>query len=351
MTDARFPFPIPFGWFCVGQPGEFEAGTPRALYYLATHLVGWRDDAGALHVQDAFCPHLGAHLGHGGKVDDGCITCPFHGWKFDAEGANVAIPYSERLNRKARLRTYPVVEVNGLAFVWYHPDETVAPMWELPALPECDDDEEWVPVLSTSYEIGTTWQEMAENGVDSAHFRYVHNTATVPELDSYDTSTFPVAAMRSSQKFQTPRGIVEGRIDSTSYGPGMSAVHFSGFADLLNLAVTTPIDRDRCIIRFNFRVKSLGDAKMTQGVGQAFANEVHKQVLEDKVIWEHKAHLVRPALADTDGPVMKFRKWCTQFYAEGVDEGDERTVFTPPWWPDRADEAPAKATASARIEG
>ena len=27
---------------------------------------------------------------------------------------------------------------------------------------------------------------------------------------------------------------------------------------------------------------------------------------------------------------------------------DERTVFPPPWWPDRADEAPAKATASAR---
>ena len=53
-------------------------------------------------------------------------------------------------------------------------------------------------------------------------------------------------------------------------------------------------------------------------MGKAFANEVHKQVLEDKPIWEHKAHLVRPALADTDGPFMKFRKWCAQFYAEAV---------------------------------
>src|SRR3712207_9563638 len=95
----------------------------------------------------------------------------------------------------------------------------------------------------------------------------------------------------------------------------------------------------------------MGDEKTTQGVGRAFADEVHKQVLEDKPIWEHKAHLVRPALADTDGPFMKFRKWCAQFYAEGVDAGDERTVFPPPWWPDRADEAPAKGTASARIGG
>ena len=67
------------------------------------------------------------------------------------------IPYSERVNRKARLRTYPVVEANGLTFVWYHPDETVAPMWELPVFPEFTDDADWAAVTATSYEIGTTW--------------------------------------------------------------------------------------------------------------------------------------------------------------------------------------------------
>jgi phenylpropionate dioxygenase-like ring-hydroxylating dioxygenase large terminal subunit len=343
---SRLPFPVPFGWFCIGEPDEFPTGKPRAIYYLARHLVAWRDELGALHVQDAFCPHLGAHLGHGGEVKDGCIQCPFHGWTFDGDGANTNIPYSERTNRKARLRTYPVVERNGLSMVWYHPDESVAPMWEVPEFPEFNGDPEWTRVMSTSYEIGTAIQEMAENGVDAAHFRYVHDTATVPELDSYETG-FPTAAMRSSQKFPTPRGVVEGRIDSTSYGPGTSLVSFSGFVDLLNLAVTTPIEADRCIVRFYFAVRSLGDAKTTEGVGKAFANEVHKQILEDKPIWEHKAFLPRPALADTDGPFTKFRKWYSQFYAEGVDDG--RDAYPPPWWPDRADEAPAKATASARI--
>jgi hypothetical protein len=124
-------------------------------------------------------------------------------------------------------------------------------------------------------------------------------------------------------------------------------VEFNGIVDTLNLAVTTPIERDKCIIRFNFRFKTMGDESTTRNVGNAFVNEVHKQVLEDKPIWEHKAHLVRPALADTDGPFMKFRKWCAQFYAEPV--GDERTVYPPPYWPDRVDEAPQKATASARL--
>ncbi len=308
--------------------------------------MGWRDETGDVHVQDAFCPHLGAHLGHGGTVEGCEIACPFHGWKFDAEGRNTDIPYSDRTNAKGRLRTFPTVEANDLTFAWYHPDESVAPMWDVPTFPEFGEDPAWSTDIRTSYEVETTWQEMAENGVDAAHFRFVHNTATVPELESYETS-FPVSQMRSSQKFPTPRGVMEGRIDTMSVGPGISLVSFSGIVDTLNLAVTTPIARDRCIIRFNFRFKTMGDLETTQGVGKAFVHEVHKQVLEDKPIWEHKAHLVRPALAAEDGPFMKFRKWCAQFYAEPVSA--ERTVFPPPWWPDRVDEAPQKATASARL--
>jgi phenylpropionate dioxygenase-like ring-hydroxylating dioxygenase large terminal subunit len=121
---------VPFGWFCVGYPEDFPTGEPKALFYFDRHLVAWRDETGELHVQDPFCPHLGAHLGHGGKVEGCEIVCPFHGWKFDAEGVNTDIPYSERVNKKGTLRTYRVVERNDLCFAWYHPDPEVAPMWE-----------------------------------------------------------------------------------------------------------------------------------------------------------------------------------------------------------------------------
>jgi phenylpropionate dioxygenase-like ring-hydroxylating dioxygenase large terminal subunit len=346
MTN-RYPFPIPFGWFCVGYPEDFPAGEPKPLYYWDRHLVGWRDAEGAVHVQDAFCPHLGAHLGHGGTVDGCEIVCPFHGWRYDAEGANTAIPYSERLNRRARLRTFPTIERNGVVLSWYHPDGA-APLWEVPEIPELDGHPDWSTVIRTSYEIDASVQEMAENAVDSAHFRFVHNTAEVPTLEEYTTG-FPEAVMRSSQKFPTPRGVMEGKIDTHAWGPGVSLVAFSGIVDTLNYAVTTPIGPDRCVVRFNFCVKTMGDEKTTSGVGRAFVAEVDKQVREDKPIWEHKAHLVRPALADNDGPFMKFRKWAAQFYAEPV--GDDRLVYPPPYWPDRLDDAPAKATASARYMG
>lgn len=342
--EQRYPFPIPFGWFCVGYPEDFPAGEPKALYYFGQHLVGWRDHEQQVHVHDAFCPHLGAHLGHGGTVEGCELVCPFHGWRYGVDGANTDIPYSDRVNRKARLRPYPTVERNGLVMAWYHPEEA-APQWEVPEIPECNDHPDWSTTIRTEHVIDAGLQEMAENTVDSAHFRYVHNTATVPEIIEY-TTNFPEAVMRSSQKFPTPRGVMEGQINTHAWGPGFSLVNFLGIIDTVNLATSTPIEADRCVVRFNFRFKTLGDEKTTRNVGRAFVAEVDKQVREDKPIWEHKAHLVRPALADNDGPFMKFRRWYAGFYAEPV--GDERLVYPPPHWPDRMDEAPAKATASAR---
>ena len=50
-------------------------------------------------------------------------------------------------------------------------------------------------------------------------------------------------------------------------------------------------------------------------------------MIQDTPIWENKAYLARPALADTDGPFTKFRKWASQFYAEGIDTSAE--VYEP----------------------
>ena len=87
MASSRFPFPTPFGWFQVAFPGDLEPGEVTPLNYWSRELVLWRDAAGDFHLQDAFCPHLGAHLAYGGTVRDDELQCPFHGWRFDGEGA------------------------------------------------------------------------------------------------------------------------------------------------------------------------------------------------------------------------------------------------------------------------
>jgi len=300
MASRRFPFPIPFGWYQVAFPDDLAPGEVTPLSYWNRELVMWRDASGGFHLQDAFCPHLGAHL-------------PFHGWKYDGTGACTNIPYSERTNRKARLRTYPVIERNGFVLAWYHPFEE-APKWEIPLIPEIGDPA-WSDLYSSSYVIRTIPQEMSENGADPAHFRYVHGTDTVAEVEKYDTDG-PCSVMLSKQTYVTPRGVTEGRIDVYNYGPGFSKVWFSGIVDAINIATTTPIDEERTQVRFNFIVRKLDDAKLTSTVADAFVKEINKQIQEDRPIWEHKSFLPSPALADTDGPILKFRKWYSQFYAE-----------------------------------
>ena len=318
---TRSPFPVPFGWFQVGWPGDVAPGEAKPLRFFGGHQVLWRDEDGVAHVQDAFCPHLGAHLAHGGKVVKCEIACPFHGWRFDGEGTNTLIPYSGRTNAKGRLRTFPTIERNGLIMAWYHPFGD-APKWEIPEVAEFNDPEHFTAVQTRHYTIEAPWQDLAENGVDSAHFRFVHNTEQVPELRGYDVDG-PRTSMRSLQKFPTPRGVVDGTIDADSWGPGFSVIHFGGIVDTVLMGCNTPVSANSCEMRFTFTVRKLGDDALDSTVGDAFVNEVHNQVIQDTPIWENKAYLARPALADTDGPFTKFRKWASQFYAEGIDTSAE----------------------------
>ena len=317
-STERSPFPIPFGWFTVGWPDDVKPGETKDLEYFGKHLVLWRDDNGVAHLNSAFCPHLGAHLAFGGSVHGDELACPFHGWRFTGDGKNSLIAYSQRTNKKACIDHFPLVERNGLLMAWYHP-EGIEPQWEIPEVPEFGDPENFTAVETREYTIAAPWQDLAENGVDSAHFRYVHHTEEVPELVGYEVDG-PFTHMKSIQKFPTPRGVVDGHINADSFGPGFSVIHFGGIIDTVLMGCNTPISANKCHMRFTFTVRKLGDDEaLNSSVGQAFVDEIHKQVQEDGPIWENKAYIARPALADTDGPFTKFRKWASQFYAEGID--------------------------------
>lgn len=61
---------------------------------LGKNLIVFRGESDEAHVFDAYCAHMGAHLGVGGTVLPGdCLQCPFHGWIFDGKtGQCVQIP-------------------------------------------------------------------------------------------------------------------------------------------------------------------------------------------------------------------------------------------------------------------
>jgi nitrite reductase/ring-hydroxylating ferredoxin subunit len=307
-----FPFPAyPNGWFQVAYADEVAPGVVVPLEYFGQELIAFRDEAGAIAVLDAYCPHLGAHLGFGGKIEGGTVRCPFHSWRFDGCGRCVDVPYAKKVPAKAQVRAWHAREVNGLVMVWHHA-EGQPPGWEVPALAEVGSDD-WTPYERRRWTIRTRNQEMAENAVDSAHFHFLHGTTNMPsstaEVEGH------VLRVVSTTGMSTPRGGVDGTVESTSHGFGYSTVRFRGIVDTLLVSSTTPIDEERVDHRFSFTIKKLADKDVTQGVGKAFIREVTRQLEQDIPIWEHKRYFDRPVLCDGDGPIGVFRRWASQFYS------------------------------------
>ncbi|MFO0692501.1 MAG: Rieske 2Fe-2S domain-containing protein [Polyangiales bacterium] len=324
MTSSRyFTPPIPNGWFQVAYEDELTPGSVVPLKYFGKDLVLFRTESGEIGLLDAFCPHLGAHLGHGGKVKGENLECPFHAWQFGANGKCNAVPYAKHMPRKADIGTWRIKIVAGLVMAWHHA-EGKEPEFELPdELPEFGTKDgtrnpEWMGYEKRKWTIRTNNLDMAENQVDSAHFHYVHGAKNMPQSEgSVDGAIMRVT---SQTLMSTPMGEVMGTVQSTSWGFGFNTIRFTGIAETLLVSSVTPIDDDRVDVRFSFMVKSLGGASITKGVGKAFMAEVERQLEQDIPIWENKVQHERPLLCDGDGPIGVFRRWVQQFYSWPADK-------------------------------
>jgi nitrite reductase/ring-hydroxylating ferredoxin subunit len=311
VPSPRFPFPIPTSWFPVAFSDELPPGAVRALRLFGRDLVAWRGDDGAPHLFDAHCPHLGAHLGVGGRVEGNALRCPFHAWRFDGTGRCVEVPYARKIPPRARVRAWPVREQAQLVLAW-HDAAGREPWFEVPAVPEFGSPE-WTEPERREWAVRSCLQEMAENTVDEAHFRYVHGTRAVAETESVRVEG-PVLRLVSRNRVGTPRGEQTGRIEIEAHGLGFGTTRFSGIADLLLVSTGTPIDADHVHMRLQFSVRRLADSDTTRGVGRAFLAEIERQFAQDIPIWENKIHLPRPLLCDGDGPIPTLRRWSRQFY-------------------------------------
>jgi len=310
MADRRYPFPLPFAWSTVARIDELDPTEVTRFRAVGRDLVAWHDGTD-WHVFDAYCPHLGAHFGVGGRVEDGCLVCPFHEWSFDADGANVAIPYADRPNRKARVGSYETRVRNRHLMFWYHPDPAVGPTFEIPdAL--LDDA---VECMRFTRRIKTIWQELAENAVDLAHFVSVHGMSKIGEMGQIEMDG-PLRTVRSKQSFQTSKGEFEGAIESRSYGPGVGVVTFELMSKVTLISASTAIEDGEMEVRQTL-YHAAGD-DLGAKIGTAFGAEVQRQFDQDIPIWENKRYQASPALAPIERPVTEFRRWAKQFYVEPV---------------------------------
>ncbi|MEE2702740.1 MAG: Rieske 2Fe-2S domain-containing protein [Myxococcota bacterium] len=314
-----FPFPVPDGWFQVSYSDELAAGEARPIHYFGQDLVLFRTEQGHARVLDAHCRHLGAHLGHGGRVEGERLRCPFHAWEYDGQGQCVHIPYAKKIPPRARVRAWPVCERNGQVLAWHHGRDE-PPSFEIPEVPEFHS-EEWSGFERRDWIVRSCNQELAENTVDQAHFRYLHGTNSVAETEI--ATDGPRLRVTSRSKVETPRGEASGVIEIQTYGFGFGVTRFKGVVETLVVTTGAPIDRERVHMRLGLSVRKLPTSDATRGVGKAFIAEIERQFEQDISVWENKVHLERPVLCDGDGPIGALRRWSHQFYSTEANEAGD----------------------------
>jgi phenylpropionate dioxygenase-like ring-hydroxylating dioxygenase large terminal subunit len=82
--EAAAPAKFAKGWYLVCWSADLEPSQVKPLRYFGKNYVLFRGEDGKATLLDAHCPHLGAHLGYGGRVEGNDIICPFHAWRFVA---------------------------------------------------------------------------------------------------------------------------------------------------------------------------------------------------------------------------------------------------------------------------
>src|SRR5438309_4372798 len=176
-------------WHVVAYEADLPEGQPVGARLLDEDLVLWRVGED-VHVWRDLCVHRGARLSLG-SVQDGTLTCPYHGWTYGGDGRCVRFPAhpGQRPPATACVTVYQVRRRYG--WVWVslgRPPHDVADFeqWE---------DASFRKVHCGPYQVEASGPRLVENFLDVAHFPYVHQgllgDPAHPEVGDYTAEIGP----------------------------------------------------------------------------------------------------------------------------------------------------------------
>lgn len=161
---------VALGWYFALPSSDLKVKAVKPIQMCGQELVLFRGEDGKVSALDAFCPHMGTHLGKG-KVVGNTVRCFFHHWQFNGDGACTRIPCQDEIPAKARVPSYQVREAFGA--VWVYPSSEAAP--PLADFPEIPHTEKTTIEFGQSYERTCHHHVTMINGIDPQHLKTVHD--------------------------------------------------------------------------------------------------------------------------------------------------------------------------------
>ncbi|MEM7735907.1 MAG: aromatic ring-hydroxylating dioxygenase subunit alpha [Deinococcota bacterium] len=180
-------------WLPVASSEEIN-GTPKQVLVLGEQVALFRLD-GQVHAFRDLCIHRGTALSLG-RVEEGTLVCPYHGWRYDMSGQCVRIPAQppeQSIPTKAKATVYAAAEAYGLVWVnlsgEHMSGEGASP---LAPFPEAGD-ASFHSILCGPYEVDAEAPRVIENFLDVSHLMWVHegllgepSHAEIPDYHVHD---------------------------------------------------------------------------------------------------------------------------------------------------------------------
>ena len=332
VREAPIPSPFPEGWYLIAPRAVIEQAGLFHRDWMGEKIIAWIDGSGRICLAEAFCPHLGALLWPevGGRIVDGRLVCPFHGFEYDTTGQCVNTPYGDP-PPTARLRVFETRELMGLVFAWWGIGGR-EPQWPMPEPQESP--EGWQSNEFRNIRFIGHPQETTENAVDFSHLNYVHGfggvTRAAPlvveghRLESrFDFHTtkkivglFPVTYDVSATTLVYGLGISQVDIRERSVGMEMRLWVLATPVDgkLIDLSILSQVREIRRPKRFFTGLGFLPSKMRAPIINKFVASQQMRDIKKDVVIWGRKKYRSQPRLFRLDGDIMPFRRYCRQFY-------------------------------------
>lgn len=316
-------FTYPRGWFMVARSEDLTNGVVSARYF-GDDMVIYRGASGEAHMLDAYCPHMGTHLGRNTTsyvikdathIEGDNIRCPYHGWRFGPDGRCNQIPYSPLSPPKAaRVKRWTLVERAGCLWTWYDP-EGGEPDYELPVFEDYNV-AQWVNWnIRTLGDLDCHPQEVVDNIADKAHLEPVHGSVAMVSFENEFAGHVCRQVLSAGHKTLAAGG--EPMTNDTWYtGPGILQSVMIGANPSLMLIAHTPIEDGKVRVWYGLMVKA-ANAEPTAddtALARSYEEAGVYAFAQDFEIWANKRPCFNPMMVRGDGPFDKVRIWYRQFF-------------------------------------
>lgn len=252
-------------WYPVLQSSDLRH-KPVPLQRFGERFVAWRGAGGAPVIMGEHCPHMGASLVQGSVSRDGCLQCPFHGWRFDGSGRCVEVPGEERIPIKAHRTPLLTAERYGHVWAWWG---TEKPLFELPRFAHVDAAAASGGPVYGRWDLTAPARLLLSNSFDGAHLKYVHS--------------LPFRSVRQQYSPYSSDGDIQPRgVEPEAWYGGITQMDIQSFSfsDVLSVLYKKVILREEAhlasLLAASFQIEKVGlriDAWPTGLCAELFMND------------------------------------------------------------------------------